>query len=162
MGEPESTYAAADTEIEPGPNSYSQGPLLAGPLLGEVGVTDAYIWAQARDTTTMTLDIHKADGSTQSLTAQPSAADWLCTGFHVTDLAPGTDYEYSLRSAHGQTARHPLRLAPPSDARRLKLALGSCYKDYKTPELPIFAAIAREAPDAFLMLGDNCYFTEES
>ena len=148
-----------------GRNSYAEGPLLAGPLLGEVGPSEARIWVQARDESELTLQVHRADGSAELVatrTAQPAAAQWLCTVFHIEGLTAGGGYEYSLRSAHGQTERYPLRLAPSEGTRRLKLALGSCYKDYQTPELPIFASILREAPDLFLMLGDNCYFVQES
>jgi alkaline phosphatase D len=151
-----------DNPAVAGRNSYANGPLLAGPLLGEVGESDAHVWVQARDGQPLTLEVQLPDGGTRSLVAQPSPEEWFCTVFHLTDLPPGTTSTYSLRSENGKTARYPLRLAPPAQARRLKLALGSCYKDYAARELPIFAAIAGEAVDAFLMLGDNCYFTEES
>lgn len=144
-----------------GRNSYAAGPLLAGPMLGEVGPDDAHIWVQARDASELTLELSGSDGSERSLTATPSAAQWLCVVFHVADLT-AESYEYSLRSAHGQTRRYPLPRGLPPEARRLKLALGSCYKDYQRPELPIFARIAAEEPALFLMLGDNCYFVQDS
>lgn len=145
-----------------GRNSYAQGPLLAGPMLGEVGPTDAFVWVQARDASELTLRLHAPDGAELTVTAQPSAEQWLCTVFHLEGLTAAGAYEYSLASANGQTRRYPLRLAPPPDSRRVKLALGSCYKDYQTPELPIFARIAAEEPALFLMLGDNCYFVQDS
>lgn len=155
------SHARAEADLA-GRNSYSEGPLLAGPMLGEVGPADAHVWVQARDTSELTLKLHLADGSERALTAQPAADEWLCTVFHLEGLTAGGGDEYSFVSTHGQTRRYPLRTALPATARRLKLALGSCYKDYKTPELPIFARIAAEDPTLLLMLGDNCYFVQES
>lgn len=155
------SHARAEAGLA-GRNSYSEGPLLAGPMLGEVGPADAHVWVQARDTSELTLKLHLADGSERTLTAQPAADEWLCTVFHLEGLTAGGGDEYSFVSTHGQTRRYPLRTALPATARRLKLALGSCYKDYKTPELPIFARIAAEDPTLLLMLGDNCYFVQES
>ncbi len=151
----------SDSSSLHGNNSYPEGPLLSGPLLGEVGPSDAFIWVQARDTSPLALDLYDADGKVLSLAAQPAESDWLCTVFHVEGLRAEGSYSYSFSSTYGQTERYPLRKGLPNEARRIKLALGSCYKDYQQKELPIFSAIAKEAPDLFLMLGDNCYFLDE-
>lgn len=151
--------SAADSPA--GRNSYSEGPLLAGPMIGELGAGQARIWVQARDTAELTLQLHGTDGTERSLTAVPTAQEWLCVVFHAEGLTAG-GYEYSLRSVHGQTRRYPLPRAVPEQARRVKLALGSCYKDYQRAELPIFGRIAEEAAAVFIMLGDNCYFVQDS
>lgn len=43
----------------------------------------------------------------------------------------------------------------------MRLAFGSCYKEYRGRPLPIFDAIASESPDMFFMLGDTCYTDED-
>lgn len=141
-----------------GPGSLTEGPLLAGPMLGEVGENDVRVWVQARDRSPLTLTIHRPEGPLQA-TLHPAWDEWLCGVFHVDGLAPGQTYEYTVSSTNGTTDRHTLRTAPPRSARKLRVAFGSCYHDYHQP-LPIFDAIKAEQPDVFVMAGDNCYYYE--
>mgnify|MGYP000568336021 CR=1 FL=1 len=88
-----------------GYNSHPSGPLLAGPMLGEVGETFARVWVQGRDTSPLTLILHAPEGDvTRTLT--PSPEDWLCSVFHIDSLAPGQSYEYTLSSPGHTRARH--------------------------------------------------------
>lgn len=145
-----------------GHNSQTEGPLLSGPMIGEVGESTARIWAQARDTSTLTLRVTQGGQTIRELSVEPQQSESLCVVFDVDGLAPASTYEYSLRSEHGETARFRLPTAPPDSARRIRLAFGSCYKHYQTESLPIFGSILKEAPDCFLMIGDTAYFLEES
>ncbi|MFO0578019.1 MAG: hemopexin repeat-containing protein [Polyangia bacterium] len=147
-----------------GHNSQLAGPLLAGPMLGEVGETTARIWAQARDTGPLTVRVFARGGSEalREVEVTPALAESLCVVAVVDGLEPATAYDYALASALGETPRFPLSTAPPASARRLRLAFGSCYKHYQTESLPIFGAILDDAPDCFLLLGDTCYFLEEA
>jgi alkaline phosphatase D len=138
-------------------NSYTEGPLLAGPMLGEAGETDARVWVQARDTTPLTLSIFQSDGSESRTSFTPEWSEWLCGSIHVTGLVPGERYKYEISSENGVTDRFELRAAPPSSARRLKIAFGSCFWDYPNDRTTIFDAIAREDADVFLMIGDTSY-----
>jgi alkaline phosphatase D len=142
-------------------NALAEGPLLAGPMVGEVGERDAFLWAQARDASPLTLTVRGEGGQTLRQTAHPAWDDWLCVVFHVEGLTPGAAYEFTLESApHGPTAPRRLRTAPPPDARRALVAFGSCFDDWDDGSLTIFDAIRRERPDVFLMIGDNCYYDE--
>lgn len=60
-----------------GEGSLSRGPLLAGPMLGEVGETFARVWFQARDTSPLTLTLHAPAGDL-AYELTPSEEDWLC------------------------------------------------------------------------------------
>jgi alkaline phosphatase D len=141
-------------------NSYPDGPLLAGPMVGEVGETHARVWVQAREASPLTLTVTpKGGGAAIHVVAQPAWEDWLCAVFDIQGLSPGATYSYSIAGACGATESHGFRAAPPSSARRLRIALGSCFQDYGS-DLPIFDAIGREHPDLFLMVGDNCYYYE--
>jgi alkaline phosphatase D len=140
-------------------NSHEDGPLLAGPMLGEVSETSARVWAQARDGSPLTLTVYRADGSTMKRVASPAWEEWCCVVFTVEDLSPGEAYEYAVEGSGQATPRYRLRTAPPRDARRLRVTFGSCFDDYRR-DLPIFDAIRREESDIFLMLGDNCYFLQ--
>ena len=64
-------------------NAWPAGPLLSGPLHGECGETDAYVWAQARDEQPLTLRLFLDDGSGRDLTLEPSRKEFLCVVFHV-------------------------------------------------------------------------------
>jgi len=142
-------------------NSYPSGPLLSGPLLGECGAGTARVWAQGRDGSRLELVVAEAGGVERTAQAVPSESEFFCVVLELAGLDPSRRYEYWLRSAHGETARYPLRQFPADDVRKLRLTFGSCYKDYKTPVQPIFDAIRGESPHCFLMLGDTCYFDED-
>lgn len=145
-----------------GPNAHAAGPLVAGPLLGQGSPTEARIWVQARSEAALSVHIHRAsDGRIeQSLQQVPSVENWLCCVFFVRDLVPGEDYEYSLQSEQGETARFPLRHGVSDEATAIRIAFGSCYKDWARADLRIFDSIAAAAPDLFLLLGDTCYTDE--
>jgi alkaline phosphatase D len=142
-----------------GYNSHAEGPLLAGPMLGEAGETFARVWFQARDESPLTLTLHRPDGDV-TMTLVPSAEEWLCGVFQVDDLAPGESHEYTLSSDSGESGRYRLFTAPRADARCLKVAFGSCFF-YFDRRAPVFAAIRAERADVFVMAGDNCYYVSD-
>ena len=141
-------------------NSWNSGPLRSGPMLGEVGEDDAFIWAQARDTSKLTLTLYQPNNSTLKFTATPATTDGLCVVFHAAGLIQGIKYEYDIASQHGKTPRYHLHAALPKHARRARIVFGSCYDEYKNNNLKIFASMAQEQSDLFLMTGDNSYFKE--
>ncbi|MBL9009185.1 MAG: alkaline phosphatase D family protein [Myxococcales bacterium] len=146
-----------------GPNAYATGPLVAGPMLGEGTATEARIWVQARSESLLCLRVHRhgQNAAEQELQQIPSADDWLCCIFEVTGLDPAASYEYSLSSEHGETARFPLRRWVSDDEGRVRIAFGSCYKEWARDDLRIFDAVAAQSPDVFLLLGDTCYTDED-
>lgn len=123
------------TTMPVGANSWPTGPLRSGPMLGEVGEHDAFVWAQARDTSTLTLTVQKPDGSRAAFSRTPGVAAGLCVVFHVTGLSPGVDYPYTITSRHGSTPPYALRAGLAHTAARA---------------------------DAFVMAGDNSYLPDES
>lgn len=146
-------------ESPAGWNSHATGPLLAGPMLGEAGERDAHVWVQARDPSPLTLTVRRPGGSTIHRVVEPAQDEWLCVTFHVDGLEPGEVCEYSIESRHGATPSYPLRTAPATSSRQAKLVFGSCYHAYDQP-LPIFDSIGCEGADVFMMVGDNCYYSE--
>ncbi|MEP7126593.1 MAG: hemopexin repeat-containing protein [Byssovorax sp.] len=142
-----------------GYSSLSEGPLLAGPMLGEVGETFARVWFQARDESPLTLTLHHPEGD-RPYELTPSAQEWLCGVFQIDDLAPGQSHEYTLSSENGETGRYRLSTAPAASARRLRVAFGSCFFYHDRPA-PAFDAAREGRPDVFVMAGDNCYYVQE-
>ncbi|MFT3764685.1 MAG: alkaline phosphatase D family protein [Minicystis sp.] len=141
-------------------NSLREGPVLSGPMTGECGETDAFVWAQARDLAPLVLVVSLPDGGEIRVLAEPTWDAWLCVVFHVEGLSPDTSYAYVIESEHGTTPPQRLRTAPAREARRARIAFGSCFWNYVDPQLTIFDAIRREEPDLFLMIGDNCYYDQ--
>ncbi|UQA60977.1 alkaline phosphatase D family protein [Polyangium aurulentum] len=140
-------------------NSHSDGPVFAGPMIGETSDKGARIWIQARDTSPVTLVVESARGA-RRFVATPRWDEWLCLVFNADDLDPSVPHTYFVESAHGRTPSFPLRLAPPRSARSARVALGSCFHFYHKRNLPIFGAIAADEPSVFVMLGDNTYYYE--
>lgn len=140
-------------------NAKELGPVASGPMVGEVGDTDARIWIQARDEAAVELVVEGPDGFTTRVLAAPSREQWLCVTMAVAGLRPSTRYRYRVESALGKTEDVEFTTLPSADARKLRVAFGSCYDAHEHP-LPIFDSILRDAPDVMLMIGDNCYYME--
>ena len=146
-------------------NAVPTGPLVAGPLLGEVSTTEARIWVQGRSSVPLQLRIHRDDATDradpeQILEQTPEPQQWLCAVFHVHGLDPSGSYSYSFLSENGETERTPLRLGIAEDATALRIVFGSCYKEYTRRDQRIFDSIAETEADLVLMLGDWCYTDE--
>jgi alkaline phosphatase D len=136
------------------------GPLAAGPLIGEQGEDDAFIWAQAKTSTPLTLTVFPPNmPSTFSWTVTPRADEFFCVVFHATRLTfPGT-YEYELSSELGKTPRFKLRRPPRNDAKRLRIVYGSCIQHPNKADT-ILKRMADENADLLMLIGDNTYFQE--
>lgn len=141
-------------------NSHDDGPLLAGPLVGEVGERDARIWVQAREAAELTLKIMGPGGFVKTRTITPAWYDWLCGVFEIDGLSAGTTYDYEITGDGGVTAAFSFRTAPPVDARKATIVFGSCFWDWPNPALPIFTSMEEEDADLAILLGDNCYFDD--
>ncbi len=139
-------------------NSAAGGPLLSGPLVGEVGERDARIWVQSRAPSALTLTVMGPGGFVKKRTLTPAWFEWMCGVFEVDGLTPGTTYDYEIEGEGGVTAAQSFRTAPPSDARRATITFGSCFWDWPNPALSIFSSMKGEDADLAIMLGDTCYF----
>lgn len=140
-------------------NSQTEGPLLAGPMLGEVSSDQAIVWIQARDESPCTLVLTSANGVERRVEVTPTRSSWLCAAVVIPGLNDATRYTYRVESVHGKSETGAFQTAPALDSRKTRLAFGSCYDAHEAP-LPIFDAIGREGVDAFVLMGDNCYFSE--
>lgn len=133
--------------------------IIAGPMIGHVSQSRAQIWLQVRPGSRF-----RAEGR---IAGVPVAAAWtkdLGSGCNVVafeGLTPGTPMTVRLISLDdpGQRMELGFRTAPaPSDTGTVRLAFGSCVQDARYGRVPVFEAMAREAPDVALFVGDNSYF----
>lgn len=164
------------TKVLKGYNSETTGPLWSGPLVGEVGEHDAFIWVQSRDTSPLVLSVFPPVGAVITLSATPVFTEGYCVLFHPVGLQPDTNYQYEVASQHGQTARYRFKTAPSPQARHCRVAFGSCFRFYQNHDAlddpfeteritvaepssrHIFDSIRSYQPDLFVMAGDNCYY----
>lgn len=139
-------------------NSHTQGPLLAGPMIGDVGEKSARIWVQGAAPVPLTLTVSGPNG-TRSVTVTPRAEEWLTAVLEVDGLASNAQHTYVISSELGTTQPHAFRTAVGPGARALRVAFGSCFFYHDRPQ-PIFDAIRACAPSVWVMAGDNCYYLQ--
>lgn len=139
-------------------NSHTQGPLLAGPMIGDVGEKSARIWVQGAAPVPLTLTVSGPNG-TRSVTVTPRTEEWLTAVLEVDGLASNAPHTYVISSELGTTQPHAFRTAVGPGARALRVAFGSCFFYHDRPQ-PIFDAIRACAPSVWVMAGDNCYYLQ--
>jgi alkaline phosphatase D len=151
----------ANYEEFQGEHSRFIGPVWAGPLLGECGESDAFVWAQGKDEGALTLALKDDRGEVRTFVETPDPVEWLCVKFHVTGLVAGKEYGYSISNAAGETTPvYALRAAPGAAVKKVKVVFGSCFAFYDTQRLTIFEQMRMENAAAVVFTGDNCYFRQ--
>jgi len=135
------------------------GVLRSGPLLGEQGDHDAFIWARASSEQPLTLIVFRPDGGLHSLpqTVTPQNGNYRCVIFRVMGLESVGTYEYQLSTAHGETSRFKIRRTPRPHGARVRIVFGSCIREPDDTR-HIFGRMASEGPDLAMFVGDNAYF----
>jgi len=143
--------------------SRQETPLLHGPMLTAVTDTTAQIWVRTAKPTTVSLALQELDKaeSPREFTTQTSAkADY--TGIiDLQDLKPDTRYEYAL-SITGQRQTQPLVFRTmPKAGQPAKFTVGFGGGAGYTPQFNhMWSTLAKRAPAAFLMMGDNVYIDD--
>jgi alkaline phosphatase D len=134
------------------------GPLKAGPLLGEQGDHDAFIWAQAMNDQPLTLTLFRPDGiPVDQQTKTPQRENHNCVLYQVTGFDMIGTYEYQLSTTLLKTERIKMRRPPRPDGKRVRIVFGSCIRE---PDATwnIFQKMASEGADLVMFVGDNTYF----
>ncbi|MCW5715902.1 MAG: hypothetical protein KIT43_15430 [Bauldia sp.] len=77
---------------------------------------------------------------------------------HVTGLAPGRDFELTLRDDDVGTFDRRLFRTLDLDRPSGRFAVASCMDEgYRRKAITMWETLAREAPDFLILLGDTCY-----
>lgn len=160
--------------------SISQVKIQSGPMLGYNALNEATLWVQLDDSAAVTVEFWETGKEYIKKTAKPAFTEMNETHiakFIISELTPGTTYEYEL-SVNGavQSIDSALlfktqelwhyRTDPPTT----RIALGSCtYINEASYDRPgksygnnysILERIADKNPDAMVWLGDNIYLRE--
>lgn len=158
-------------------------PLLSsGPMLGYAEMTEASIWVQTTERSTVQIH-YKTKNSETWLKSDPTptANDNIATVI-IPNLPTGTKFDYKVSINDQEIPRnYPLEFQTqphwrwatnPPQPPQLKIALGSCAYFNETrpgfdrPGTPyggdyeIYASLHRVRPDLMLWLGDNFYHRE--
>lgn len=139
------------------------GPKLihAGPMVGHVSDSTAQIWIRLKRGAELTGSATQ-NGKVHEITHwSDRGADCHVIGF--TGLQAGTPTAVSLTAQRDgsdpETVELNFKTYPaPSTTGQVRLAFGSCSKISQYPKGPIYSAIAKEAPEFMVFLGDNAYF----
>jgi alkaline phosphatase D len=164
------------------PLQAQKGPLVSGPMIGQVEYRTAAIWLEpSQDATSASIRYWK-NGQDRSRGTKLSYKETLGKAFNpitlqIGGLEPGTEYQYELEvvSPSARTTRSgsfrtkelwQWRKDPPE----VHFLAGSCNyvnePGYDRPGKPyggdssIFLAMAKEKSDFMLWLGDNWYIRE--
>lgn len=141
-------------------------------MLGDLRSDSVRIWAAAKAPGTYTLELAKKSARHSwepALDAVGQKVELRMDGrrlygqCQITGLDADTTYRYRLVKnglpQHGLNEQSFHTLPDDGQPFSFRVAFGSCAGDWgANPSQPIFRAIERMKPDAFLWLGDNVYY----
>lgn len=141
--------------------------LLQGPMVGAVSPTEAKIWMRVGGEFT-TRVLYKEVGATgrggRSDSTTASIDNDLVVIHTLTDLKPGTTYEYSINVSGGKDAYigdempFTFHTAPALGSKtNFTVAIGSCQRWQRDQIQPIWNTVSNLNPDFFIWTGDNIY-----
>lgn len=155
--------------------------LISGPMLGQVELRTATIWAEVKPATLVSLRYNKkgSKDSPKTLNMQTGWDDWYSpVKFKLVNLEMNTEYEYellaSVRGKNNSLAKGSFRTQELWQYRKpapdFSFLIGSCAyfndPEYDRPGKPygndstIFQTMAKEKAAFMLWLGDNWYTRE--
>ena len=136
----------------------------AGPAVFVHGEERATVWlragvsaAVARDASMLRCTLRDESGETQAIDAIPEMDRDATVRFAFEGLVGGGSYEYAISRVADDAELARGRFTQLSaDARRTRLAFGSCA-DIDESTARSWRQIARESPDALVLIGDTPY-----
>ncbi|MCH2135896.1 MAG: alkaline phosphatase family protein [Phycisphaerales bacterium] len=134
---------------------FQSGPLLQGPMIGDVTSHSARIWCRTEAGETLQVKLWPPDAASAAadVTTQPSPEDEGAVTVQISDLDPGVRYAYTINGTH--TPDWYLT-TPPIDNPRTRIAFGSCAKEAPGSGA-VWDRINTLSPDALVLLGDTPY-----
>jgi alkaline phosphatase D len=154
--------------------------LQSGPMVGQVTLRDVSLWVQTKGEANVAFTWNEKGNKTaktKSQTVKTLSENGYTKTIHLTNLKPGTSYEYQLYiNNQPVTLNYPtefktqehwqFRRNPPD----FTFVAGSCFyvndTDYDRPGTPyggdyqILDQIIKSKPDFMVWLGDNIYLRE--
>ena len=139
-------------------------PLLHGPMLSSLTDTTAQFWLRTAQPVQVILKARPAKPGATPLpdtSTETTAADDYTGAIKLTGLKPETEYEYQLW-INGQTQTNPVTFRTlPQTGAPAKFTVGFGGGAGYTPQFNhMWSTLAKAAPSAFLMMGDNVYIDD--
>ena len=139
-------------------------PLLHGPMLSSVTDTTAQVWIRTAKPTQVNLLIHEAKNDTKTrreFSTNTSPKDDYTGVIQISNLKPATQYRYQLSiEGEPQTSQLDFRTMPKA-GEPAKFEIGFGGGAGYTPQFNhMWTTLAKQAPAAFLMMGDNVYIDD--
>jgi alkaline phosphatase D len=154
--------------------TFAQNSLKSGPMLGDVQMISASIWAQFANTDRVYCVYYERDATEEKsfqIWGTPNEKFGHTCVFELNDLKPNTVYEYYINDKQKKYTFTTQALWQwRTDAPDFTMALGSCTyineTEYDRPGKAygdgygIFTRIAEKKPNLMLWMGDNIYLRE--
>jgi alkaline phosphatase D len=127
---------------------------VVGPILGHVDTNYALLWVRAPGVREITLTV--GDGSPVATPLKQLGRGFATA--RLDGLTADTAYQVSAKiPGLKDPVALSFRTAPPAVAfGKVRFGVGSCAR---RTDQPVWAQVEKAAPDLFLWLGDNCYYS---
>ena len=137
--------------------------LLHGPMLSSVTDTSAEIWVRTAEPTTISISVKRLNQSDrmQEFTAMTLAKDDYTGIVEIKQLIPDTKYQYQVFiNGQSRTGAIDFRTMPKA-GQPAQFSVGFGGGAGYTPQFNhMWTTLAKKAPNAFLMMGDNVYIDD--
>src|SRR5258705_136186 len=136
------------------PQIIGDAPRILGPFVGHVGPHEAVVFARFDRRDRMRLAL--VDGSGKLVTERevdPVVENDLTVRWDLNGLEPDSSYAVSV----GSERMFFKTTHAPEQPDRVRLVFGSCADDRPGLPNPVWPVIAKEEPDALVLIGDTPY-----
>ena len=151
----------AHSEFEALPGIAEAGPILHGPMIGDVTDSAVSVWVRTRDEASLALRVTSSEGEgIESASANSTFDSGLTAVLRLDGLKPGTRYECEIVRGGEVLDEITVTTRPKrGEAASFKVAFGGGAGYVPWWEY-MWDTIAGFDPDAMLMLGDNVYIDD--
>ncbi|MEM7657805.1 MAG: alkaline phosphatase D family protein [Bacteroidota bacterium] len=140
--------------------SQEVGPVIHGPMLGQVQADQAKVWLRLRPGAKASVHVKDEKGKIVCHSTEQQAAPLAAgvTHFQLTGLSPQTDYTYEVWAEGQQVGEAHRFQTPPAAGQAGKIRLAFAGGAGYTPRYErMWDTMAVHHPLAFFSMGDNVY-----
>ena len=131
------------------PQIIGQAPQVLGPFVGNLGPRSASVLVRFDHRDPARLSLVDASGRViQDFPVSPTLEQDKCVRWELGSLEPDTSYTVTVRGDR------TFFKTPAENEKKVSIAFGSCADDRPGLPNPVWAAIAKDAPDVLILSGD--------
>ena len=145
-----------------GSGSVAPPRITHGPWVAALSESEVSLWVRASTDAEGVVSLQRIGDPEVAASKRPVSftdAEDGCRTVRFAGLTPERDYRATVRLLGGTgTAEVAFRTPPPVDApQQVRLVFGSCSQEKAGIANPVYPAIAKRKPDAFVLIGDTPY-----